>query len=144
MTFIIDVGVSLERPLYLHEAANLWRDGLVLVSAVLPEAVGGVLPPEADVSECEIHAAAFRADGQSGQRENSVSKRIDFASLGEPSEPLGESIGYAAEIRGGLTAHDAGELVVAAINQMALDNGYLDPRIGMRSLRSAIGLPYVA
>ena len=141
VVFLLDIAASLERSLYLHEAASLWRDGLVLVSGVLPEAIGAVLPADADVSECEIHALASRADGQTGQRENSLSRRIEFASLGEPSEPLGESIGYAAEIRGGLTEHDAGELVVTAIDQMALDNGYLDPRLGIRDLRSAMGLP---
>jgi hypothetical protein len=144
VVFILDVAVSLERALDLHEAAHLWRDGLVLVSAVLPEALRGVLPADADVSECEIHAMAPRADGQSEQPVNSLSRRIDFASLGETSEPLGESIGYAAEIRGGLTDHDASELVVTAIDQMALANGYLDPRLGITSLRGAIGLPYVA
>jgi hypothetical protein len=83
VVFILDVAVSLERALDLHEAAHLWRDGLVLVSAVLPEALRGVLPADADVSECEIHAMAPRADGQSEQPVNSLSRRIDFASLGE-------------------------------------------------------------
>jgi|HubBroStandDraft_3_1064219.scaffolds.fasta_scaffold09821_4 hypothetical protein len=48
---------------------------------------------------------------------------------------------YAVELAGQLVELDAAELVVAAIRQVALDAGYLDPRAGLGQLRAQMGLP---
>jgi hypothetical protein len=138
----LDVGVSLAQPLRLGEVALLWRDALVFTSAVLPKALSAALPSDVDVVDAEIHAAAQRIDGKVGTRSNDLLARVNLTPLGALSGPgpAPESMSYAARLAGPLTEYSAAELVADAIDIMAYDLGYTDPRIGLRTIRGELGL----
>lgn len=139
--FTLDVGISVARPLRLADAASLWRDGLVLVSAVLPRVFEDLMPADTSVHQVEIHALAASSDGIDRNRPNDLLSRIDMSPLGTPTRHLSEHVGIAFRVSGPLSEHDAGELVADGIDQIALANGYLDPRIGLSALGYELGLP---
>jgi hypothetical protein len=134
--------------LRLGTVASLWRDGLVLVSNAMCDALTGVMPPEADVQEIEVHAYSPR-DAAGGMRvlggtydvgTNSVDQRIDLSPLGQRSPSVGESLGAAAQVCEPLTELDAAQLVVKLLDYIALANGFTDPRTGIAAVRSELGL----
>ncbi len=143
--FQVDIGVSVVPQLSVSMLAQVLRDALVLVSSSLPGTIGDILPADADVSRCDVHLVASQQDGRGGARANSLDVRIDaspFQSSPNQAPPaIGRSLGFGAVVAGGLTQHDASELVVAGINYMLLAVGFLDPRVGIASLRGAMGLP---
>lgn len=143
--FQVDIGISLINPLTAWALAQVLRDSLVLVSASLPSAIADILPGEADVSRCDVHLAASQSNGDGGSRENSLDARIDFSPFhSRPSDPrpvVGRSLGFGAHVAGGLTPHEASELLFAGMNYMALAAGFLDPRPALPQLRGALGLP---
>jgi hypothetical protein len=137
------MGLSLQQPIRIGQLATLFRDGLLLTTVTLPTAVAGVLPQNADVNHCEVHVAADISDGGQRQRINEVALRVDLSSLGSVARPSSNPItrmGFAAGLSGPLSERDAAELVAEAIDTMAIDNGYLDPRLGIRALRHELGL----
>lgn len=138
--FIVDIALSLRSAVRLGEAAGLWREGLVLTSAALPEALADILPPAADAVRGELHALAAGTDGHERNRPNELGKRLDLSSLGSPSRPVGASIGVAIRLIGPLAEVEAADAVVRSIDYMALANGYLDPRAGIAALRHEFGL----
>jgi hypothetical protein len=143
--FQVDVGISLLNPLTPWAVAQVLRDGLLLVSASLPSALEDILPGDADVSRCDVHLVASQSDGNQGSRENNLEARIDFSPFhSRPNDPrpiVGRSLGFGAYVAGGLTAHEASELILAGINYMVLAAGFLDPRPALAQLRGALGLP---
>ena len=126
----------------LADSAFLFRDGLVLTTAILPKALSNVLPPEAEVIDAELHALTQRNDGKAGTRSNDLLTRIDMSGLGQlsGSGPAPESMAFAAHLAGYFTERTAAEFVVEAIDLMAYDLGYLDPRIGINALRYELGI----
>ena len=142
LVFIIDMAVSVARILRLGEVALLWRDGLVLTTSILPEAVASILPTEAEPDTAEIHVMAATTEGDGTSRENQLVDRVDLGPLGKRSgEQLSPTMGTALRLAGALTEHDAGDAVAEAVNQMALNHGYLDPRVGITAVRMELGLP---
>jgi hypothetical protein len=137
--FTVDIALSLDAAVRLGDAARLWRDGLVLTSALLPEALADVLPPDAEARVGELHVLAADTDGHQLSRPNQLEKRIDLSSLGSPSRPLRSSMGCAIGLVGALTELQAADVVVQAVDHMAHANGYLDPRTGMAALRHELG-----
>jgi hypothetical protein len=140
MLFIIDIAISLATAIRLGDAATLWRDGLVLTSALLPAALIDILPAEADATQAELHAFAAATDGHQLNRPNDLAVRLDLSSLGSPTRPLRSSIGFAMRLVGALAEMEAADVVAQGIDHMALANGYLDPRVGMAGLRHELGL----
>jgi hypothetical protein len=98
------------------------------------------MPAEASVYQVEIHALAASSDGIDKNRPNDLLSRIDMSTLGTPTRRLSEHVGVAFRVSGPLSEHEAGELVADGIDQIALANGYLDPRIGVAGLRYELGL----
>ena len=136
----VDIGISREEPLYLFQVAQFLRDGLILVSGPLVDAVADILPIDATVTHGELHLGAAGQDGHQQARTNGFQQRVRLSSLGEPTRRMGESLGYAAELPGALVEREAAELVVDAVEYWALVSGFLDPTAGIAELRGQMGL----
>jgi hypothetical protein len=132
--FTIDVGLSLAQPISLGEAAKVLRDALVSATTTLPDAIADTFPTDAELTHAEVHLLAANA------QPNQLLLCIDLAMLGERSRDLGQSMGYAVRLSDALGEREATELVIDAINLMALDHGFVDPTIGIDSLRYELGL----
>ena len=139
-----DVALSLQKPLRLAETAMILRDGLVLVTATLPEVLVDILPSDGNTNHGEVHFLAptqYGAPGTQGNRQNDMLQRVDLALLGKPTRDIGQSMGFAAQLPGPLTDREAAELVCEAMEQTAYAVGYTDPRLGLRQLRQELGVP---
>ncbi len=139
-----DVALSLQKAIRMAESAMILRDGLVLVTAALPEVLADILPSNATSNHPELHFLAPTQDGNpatQGNRENDVLERVDLSPLGTPTRNVGQSMGFAARLPGPLTDREAADLVCEAIEQLAYAVGYLDPRLGIRQLRQEMGVP---
>ena len=137
---MIDIGLSLQQSLYLFQVAGILRDGLLATSGPMADAISDILPAEAQVTGIELHIRAAKQDGHQNARANSLEERIRLESLGEPTRPMSEAIGYGAELPGAPVERDAAGLVVDAIKYWATVSGYLDPRAGLTELRAQLGL----
>ena len=144
VVFTADVALSLQKPIRMAEAAMILRDGLVLVTAALPEVLADILPSDATTNHAEVHflaATQYGSPATQGNRENDVLERVDLSPLGTPTRNIGQSMGFAARLPGPLTDREAADLVCEAIEQLAYAVGYLDPRLGIRQLRQEMGVP---
>ena len=144
VTFILDMGFSLSIKLHLMTIAELFRDGLVAVTSLLPEAMADILPSDAVANHCEIHLLASSSDGQGRNRLNAMEERVDldlFKSYDAPNPQVGPQLGFAAKLSEPLATRDAAELVAYGLNYMALAVGYLDPSRATPPIRSVLGLP---
>jgi hypothetical protein len=85
-------------------------------------------------------ASDQNADGSN--RSNDLAQRIDLGPLGSPSRNRNEtSMSYAALVSTPLGKQEASELVVTALDHMALDGGFLDAHAGLTAIRPSLGLP---
>ena len=134
----VDAGFSLANRLPLWQAAQILRDALVLVTTTIPEAAGEFLPPSAGLLEVEVHLVAGTDDGNQRSRPNDLSKRIDIEPLGPPTRPVGTSMGYAARLSVPPSGREASDLVMEALEYMALDAGFLDPGPGLALARHGL------
>jgi len=142
VVFKLDIGLSLASRLQLEDVARLLRDGLVLTSAVLPDALAELLPSDANVEQAEFHVMASPTDANQRNRPNELHDRIDLSPLGSETRTTnGGFIGYASRIPGPLTQRDAAEIVADGIDYIALTRGFLDPRVGIAQLRLDLGFP---
>jgi hypothetical protein len=146
---LFDMGFSLTKPLSLRQVVELLRDGLVAATASVPDSLVDILPAPAHAGHCELHLLASPSGGDaSQQRVNDLRARIDLRSLEFPTMPptpspsIGAHFNFAADLDGPLTASDALDLALFAMNWMALENGFLDPTIGLRSLYASFGKFY--
>jgi hypothetical protein len=143
VVFVLDVGVSVQGQLSLSAVANVLRDGLVSVTADLPDAVSSILPSTVEVTLCDVHLVAGMRDGRES-RDNDLDRRIDLSAFNlgrsDPAPHVGRSLGYTADIPGPLTQHDAAQVVADGFSYLALAAGFLDPRLGLSSVRSTLGL----
>jgi hypothetical protein len=151
--FCFDAAVSLKVRVTLLNVAVLIRDALVLATNDVFAALGGTLPPDAQVNYVEAHlvAAALYGDLAAAaagvtNRRNDLRKRVDLSTLGSPGPPPAEQraieqAGFAATIDGPLTTEAAAELTVAGIEMIAYDKGWPNPDSGIAQLRSGLGLP---
>jgi hypothetical protein len=146
-TITLDVAISRVGAVRLGEVAALFRDGLVLTTAIIPQVVAAVLPPEAQPERAEIHIQTFpRAENgvyTPGAPGGSLPDLVDLASLGAPPEDVGTSWGFAAQVAGPLVEKEAAQLAVDGIEGMALSHGFLGSDAGVASLRQELGLPAV-
>jgi hypothetical protein len=140
VTFAVDVGISIDRPLELAEVALLLREGLVLVTTLLPFAIADILPNDSSASHAEVHLLAAATDGQNQARSNGPLERVNLSVLGQPTRDFGQSMGFAARLGGPLAEREAAELVLEALQYMTLAAGYLDPRPGLDDLRRELGM----
>ena len=142
-TFTVDLGFSLAQALRLGQIVELFRDGLVATTAILPDSLNDVLPARARADHSELHLLASPWDGVGQQtRTNDMRKRVDLRSLESgdtPSPQIGPQLGFAAEMGGALTSSDALDLALFSIQWMALENGFLNPSVGLRSLYVSFG-----
>ena len=147
VVFNADIAISLQKAIRMAEAAMILRDGLVLVTAVLPGVLADVLPGDANTNHAEVHflaATQYGSPGTQGNRQNDVLQRVDLSPLGTPTRDIGQSMGFAAQLPGPLTEREAADLVCEALEQLAYAVGYLDPRLGIRQLRQEMGVPEAA
>lgn len=138
---VVDIAISIARKLRLGEVATLWRDGLVLTSGVLPDALDRVLPGDADPYETEVHAVAWTIDRENRHRDNDLGVRIDLQPLGEATSAPPMQLGLAHRLPGPLSEQQAAKLVVDSIEIMSLNAGYVNPTIGVDFVRQELGVP---
>ena len=122
VVFTAEVALSLQKAIRVAEAAMILRDGLVLVTATLPESIAEVLPSDATTNHAEVHflaATQYGSPATQGNRENDVQQRVDLSPLGTPTRKIGQSLGFAARLPGPLTDREASDLVCEAIEQLA-------------------------
>jgi hypothetical protein len=137
----IDVGLSVAGRLQLGEVAGLLSDSLLLVANRIPESLADFLPSDAAVTLAELHLFASDQDGNLGYRPNDLGERVDLSQLGQPTRKVGTSMRYATTIARRLDDPGACELVLHALDDMALDGGFLGAGPGVAALRSDLGLP---
>lgn len=145
VVFTIDIGLPFVVT-RLAEVARLWRDGLILTSSLLPEAIAEIIPADADVVQAEFHALAgpgLGHDGTPGQPLD-LGEPLELGSLGPPTRAVGPSMGFAVRLSQAPADREAAEIVVEAIYQTAIAHGYRDPRNGIAALRAELGLPPAA
>jgi hypothetical protein len=136
---ILDSGVSSTDALRICQVARLWRDALVLLTSSVPEALGEVVPPDAEPMLIELHAiSSTTAEGGNAV---DLTDRLDLTVLGDRSAPAGDAIAVAMRVSSALSRHEAAEVVSDAITHMVLAHGYLDPRAGISTIRAELGLP---
>jgi len=144
IVFTADVALSLQKAIRIAEAAMILRDGLVLVTAALPEALANLFPSDATTNRAEVHFLAATQYGNpaiQGYRVNNVLERVDLSPLGTPPKDIGPSMSFAAQLSSPLTDREVADLVCEAIERMAYSTGYLDPRAGILQLRQEMGVP---
>lgn len=139
--FIIDVALSLRAPLELGSAAMILRDALRSALGALPETLDEVLPTGVEPNHAEVHICAASHDGHQQNRPNNLLDRLDLSSLGPPTRSVGPQLSFPAGLSGTLSDHEVTQLVIDAVEQIALDAGYLDPDAGIDRLRAQLGLP---
>ncbi len=66
---VFDTAVSSTAALRIGQAAKLWRDALVLSTSLVPEALGSVLPPDAEPVWIELHATSQTSDERNNRVE---------------------------------------------------------------------------
>lgn len=137
---VLDMGFSVGGKLWVDSAAALFRYGAALVTTDLPAAIEDILPADANFERIELHALAGPMTKDNTNRKNSLPDRIDFDpfksfDFASPSGFL--QMGYGEEIASGLARADAGALVLRAINQMALNQGFINPEPGLARIRAA-------
>ena len=139
VTCFIDIGFSVEEKLQLEAVAELVCTGLVAVTNEIPDALVGILPPDAHVNKCEIQLLASHMNSDNSMRNNAFSDVINLELLQSLKYPLptnpGQQMMYAANVTGALSRAEAAELVVDAIGQMAVTLGYMDPRKGQEVIK---------
>ena len=139
----LDIGVSIRGTLSVDDAVRLWQAGLMLVSGRIPDALRGILPSEADVTEVEIHMAAPGNSGSGNmgagvERKEGLSERVGLRIFGSLPDSIPRLVGQAMRAEGALDELAAGELAVDALERMALNCGFLDPRDAIHRLREDV------
>ena len=137
----LDVGMSVINALRLYDLGTLFIEGLLFTTGVVPPIIAGILPPDAEVRSIELHAMASRSDGHNQQRENDIARRIEIGRLGKTTRDHIGSWSYGAVIRGPLDRPAANNVVVQAIEEMALDTGFVPEPWNMNAIRGEFGLP---
>jgi len=138
-----DVGLAISDKMRLDEAARILSAGLIATTSIVPLALADLLPMDADVGLAELHICAAdlpSAVYNASAGTSPLTDRLDLSSLGTRERPASRTLGFSAQIPGPLADQQATELTVEAINYMALADGWLDPRDGIRQLRIALGL----
>ncbi len=138
---MLDMGLSLAWPLGLERAVALLRDGLLLVANDLPLAMAAALPIRAEVNLCELHLMAGTTDGMGSGRPNTLEQRIDWSVMGHQGAKLPTVLSDAFSLAEPLTELRAAEIALGAVDYLALNHGFDDPRPGVAFLRSQLGLP---
>ncbi len=140
--FILEMGLTLSKRLELTQAALLLRDGLLLVTAELPAALSRVLA-DARLTAAEFLIRAKATPQQVGDESPAqLETRIELASFGErPARTPVTRYVYGLELDGHApTTVEAGEAVADALELLAYDMGYEDPRPSISTLRQQLGL----
>lgn len=129
LVIMLDVGMSVELRVQLLDLCILARDALVLVTGEVPDALVELIPSEAEVTRAEVHFFSSPRNAKSDvQRRMDLLNRLNTEVLGRPTRQVGPWMGFQARIGGPLTRTDASDLVVAGLEHMALDHGWIDPR----------------
>jgi len=134
----VDVAVSVMAPLSLVELATVLRDALSAAAIVVPHALASLFLPETTVQRVELHLLADSSDAQNQNRVNDLDHRVDWGFVGQKTRNFGRSLGAAVEVIGSLKERTTAELIVGAIEQMALDGGVLDPSQEIAELGRAL------
>jgi hypothetical protein len=72
------------------------------------------------------------------QREEGLAERVELGIFGSLPDSIPRSVGQAMRAEGALDELAAGELAVDALERMALNCGFLDPRVAIHRLREDV------
>jgi hypothetical protein len=133
-----DIALSLRGGLAVNDAIRLWQSALMLLTGPIRDALAGIVPHDGDVAHVEIHAAAPESSGQGHTRSEGLFEQLRLGIFGQPTDSLPRSVGQAMRVEGALGEHDAGEIVLDALERIALNCGFLDPRAAMKTLRAEV------
>ena len=134
----VDIALSLRGGLAVPDAIRRWQSALMLLTSPIPDALGGILPREADVTHVEIHAAAPESPDQGHTRTEGLLEQLGLRIFGQPTDSVPRAVGQAMRVQGALDEHAAGEIVLDALERIALNCGFLDPRTAMNCLREEV------
>jgi len=137
----LDVGVSIKSKLLLYQVGQMLRDGLVLVTATIPDSIGDLLPPDAEPATVELHVVAATDDGNRVSRENNLGRRVDVTPLGAPTPYLDSSWSFAASVSQPFETRTAVDFVIQALERIVLDAGITEPDRGLEELTRTL-TPY--
>jgi hypothetical protein len=132
---IIDLGISVTVLLDVTTVATLIRDGLMLATAGLPEALSSIFRADAQADRAEGHLKTITPT-----RQTTLDTRVGLNDFGVNVSRVGGEAGFSAWIDGPLGINDASELTAAGLEYVALAHGYLDPERGIRRIRESLGL----
>lgn len=133
----LDIGLSVADGITLVAVAALLRDSILSLYNDLASALEFIVPPDAGPSRIELHWEA-PSSCDNTNRPVPPYLGIDFTPLGES---FGDRLPYGsyAELTTGLmTPQAASDLVVRALKKVAGDSAYLDPRIGLQDIQTAL------
>jgi hypothetical protein len=115
----LDIALSLRGGVAVTDGIRLWQSALMLLTGPIADALSGILPREADVTHVDIHAAAPDNSGQGHTRTEGLFEQLGLRIFGEPTDSVPRSIGQAMGVQGALDEHDAGEIVLDAVERIA-------------------------
>ena len=136
---LIDVGLEVSRKLALNEVATILLGSLDILTNVIPEALANITPPDTVPNQAELHIARPEQRDGTGSHPNDLDQFIDLSPWGPPParSPGGglDRLTTAVQLHGPLAPRDAIDLVVRAVERMALNAGYGDYENSTAQLR---------
>ncbi|MDA8359615.1 MAG: SIR2 family protein [Actinomycetota bacterium] len=145
-SFIVEMGFSLKRMLDLSAVARTLIEGLLLVTDVMPRTTVRAQSAGTRLAAAEIMIRA-KADPKTpaDQTPGPITARLNCAPFGtRQSNEHKDLYRYGLMLDGRTPTRDeAAEAVVDAIELMAYELGYLDPRSAIKELRRQLGLPAI-
>ena len=139
-SFTVDIGMSLSFQLQLPMLVQLLKEAVILTSVLLPKAIESILPRHTEVARLELHLGAPQASGANAASAGYLLQCVDFSSLGSPPSQAVMQASYGVADFGPMTSRRASEIVADAIEDMALERGFLDSDRGVTELRRSLGL----
>lgn len=133
----VDIGMSVIGGVAINSTAPVVRDAVHAVGSVLVGALDDVLPPEGQVVRVEVH---FDAPGSDGNLNRPVppGSGLRYDAFGQATRDHAMQSGYAEFADGPADAAWAGGFVVRALQKIAVDSGYLDPRPALRQVAAVL------
>lgn len=135
---LLDVGITVSRKLTISEMAAVWKGSLELLTNDVPEMLTDALPRDAVPNLAELYIVRPEHNDGTGGHPNDLEEYVDLAPWGEVTRRPGgglDRLDAAVMLNGPLTTKDAGNLLVKAIERMALNHGYGNFEKSIQKLR---------
>lgn len=132
----LDMGLSYVAGVTLTLLADVLHMSLITLGADLMPVVADLAPASTPIVRIEVHWDSPDVVNSRNRPVPAVCK-VDLSPFGKPMNPRRSDGSYAEHPpEGPLTSESAGDVVLRALETVALDSGYLDPDPGLDMLRS--------